>query len=482
MNLLDKKMKIPEPIFKKDLRNISWQKIYEREYGVQYSEAAVSLLAFAGYHFPKTSLKQVVVPGIGHNTIFYIDSKSWIQLVEGLNKKYTSNIKNLKAYEKQFLVDGNNYLKTTQKIAKTNFNKLSNRKILSLFLDHQDKKNRYSVFAWSAFILNNYIADKATKILDVYIKKYKREDEKQNIYDSLFAPEKRAAVLQLQDKVEKYKGKLTKTQFKNLYNRFKWLSCLDIQNNPWTEKEFKKHITLFSSPLKKQIPFLRIIKEFKFNKKDLEYLRMAKRFVYIKDARDDFRRESVYYARNLFEEIGKRMGIPTADTTFLQEQKIINFLLGKKIDFTIVEKRKKGFIVYIDNHKKLVCLQGSQIKDALRLLKLQIEKEKHTELVGRVASKGPAKGVVAIVLGVKDLHKVKIGNILVAVTTHPDYVPVMKKAAAIITDEGGITSHAAIVSREFGIPCIVGCKNATQLLKDGDLIEINAIDGKIIKL
>ena len=66
--------------------------------------------------------------------------------------------------------------------------------------------------------------------------------------------------------------------------------------------------------------------------------------------------------------------------------------------------------------------------------------------------------------------------------TRPEYVPLMKKATAIITDEGGITSHASIVSRELKIPCIVGTKIATKILKDGDLIEINADIGIVRKL
>ena len=84
-----------------------------------------------------------------------------------------------------------------------------------------------------------------------------------------------------------------------------------------------------------------------------------------------------------------------------------------------------------------------------------------------------------IVKGVKDLVKVQNGQILVAVSTHPDYVSAMRKAAAIITDEGGITSHAAIVAREFGIPCMVGTINATKLLKDGNMIELDGNKGII---
>lgn len=72
---------------------------------------------------------------------------------------------------------------------------------------------------------------------------------------------------------------------------------------------------------------------------------------------------------------------------------------------------------------------------------------------------------------------------MVCVMTLPDYVSAMKLAKAIITDEGGITCHAAIISRELGIPCIVGTKIATKILKDGDLVEVDADRGiiKIIK-
>jgi pyruvate,water dikinase len=96
---------------------------------------------------------------------------------------------------------------------------------------------------------------------------------------------------------------------------------------------------------------------------------------------------------------------------------------------------------------------------------------------------GKATGRVKILKSVKEINKIEKGDILVAVMTRPDYVPAMKKAAAIVTDEGGVTSHAAIVSRELGIPCIIGTKIATKILKDGMLVEVNANHSwvKIIK-
>ena len=81
--------------------------------------------------------------------------------------------------------------------------------------------------------------------------------------------------------------------------------------------------------------------------------------------------------------------------------------------------------------------------------------------------------MVKILKSPKEISKIKSGDVLVAEMTSPDYVPAMKKAVAIVTDQGGATSHAAIVSRELGIPCVVGTKVGTQILKNGMDIELN---------
>lgn len=475
-------MNIPNTIFKNKLDKISWKKIYEREYGVQYSEVAVSLLAGrVKDHFPKTSVEQVVIPGIGNNTAFYVDSVSWIELVEGLNNKYTSHVDKLELYEKKFIHDGSAYLETAKNIHTLDLKNLTNKELKQLYQNYQNKLYLYSTFAWSAFILNNYVAERAISILDAYINRVKKENDKQNIHDSLFHSEKRAAALQLQYEVEKNNGKLTKQRFLDLYERFKWLSCLDIHNKPWTKEEFREYIKPFiKSQLKRDIKFEKIAEELKIKKRDLEYLLMAKRFVYIKDARDDYRRQGVYYALPLFQELAARMRLDSGDISFLQELEILAFLDGKiKISKELVDNRKKGFAVYLDSRKNLVCVHGDGIQKMLKMFRLLGDEEKIKDISGRVASKGTASGKVVIVKGVKDLAKVREGDILVAVTTHPDYVSAMRKVAAIVTDEGGITSHAAIVSREFGIPCIVGTKSATHLLNDGDRVEVDAIEGRV---
>jgi len=100
-------------------------------------------------------------------------------------------------------------------------------------------------------------------------------------------------------------------------------------------------------------------------------------------------------------------------------------------------------------------------------------------LTGLSASPGLGFGKVKVVLDMKDLNKVQEGDILVTKMTNPDMVVTMQKATGVITDEGGATSHAAIVSREMGIPCIVGTEKATELLKDGQEVTVDGTNGKV---
>ena len=103
------------------------------------------------------------------------------------------------------------------------------------------------------------------------------------------------------------------------------------------------------------------------------------------------------------------------------------------------------------------------------------------EFKGNIARQGVVRGIVKIVTSNNDLSKVRPGNILVSQFTRPDYLSAIKKSAAIITNDGGITCHAAITAREFNKPCVIGTKIATQVLHDGDVVEVDANRG-IIKV
>lgn len=108
--------------------------------------------------------------------------------------------------------------------------------------------------------------------------------------------------------------------------------------------------------------------------------------------------------------------------------------------------------------------------------KIQAESKKIL-VKGIAASIGTSSGIVKIIHGPLEIDKIKSGDILVAEMTNPSYVPAMRRASGIVTDAGGLTSHAAIVSRELGIPCIVGTGTATTLLKNGTMVTVDGRQG-----
>jgi pyruvate,water dikinase len=99
---------------------------------------------------------------------------------------------------------------------------------------------------------------------------------------------------------------------------------------------------------------------------------------------------------------------------------------------------------------------------------------------GLGASPGMASGSARVLGSPSDAGKLRTGEVLVARMTSPDWVPIMRRAAAIVTDAGGMTSHAAIVSRELGIPCVVGTREATRVVRDGMSLTVNGTEGTII--
>src|SRR3989344_3893939 len=116
-----------------------------------------------------------------------------------------------------------------------------------------------------------------------------------------------------------------------------------------------------------------------------------------------------------------------------------------------------------------------------------IATEKTEEIKGKIllsglgASPGVSSGPVRIIKDMKDLDKIKKGDVLVTEMTNPDMVVAMQKSTGIITDEGGVTSHAAIVSREMGIPAVVGTNEATKILKDGEIVTVDGNHGKVFE-
>lgn len=166
--------------------------------------------------------------------------------------------------------------------------------------------------------------------------------------------------------------------------------------------------------------------------------------------------------------------------------------LGEAVNSIGIDEFKKDDIdkgKIKEKYNKVSIMERDQILSEKELEKLKkdfdFDLEKNIintdvkEVKGQVACRGKVKGKVHIIFKKDEIDEVKEGEILVTAMTTPDFLPAMKKASALVTDEGGMACHAAIVAREIGKPCIIGTKIATQTLESGDEVEVDADNGVI---
>ncbi len=458
----------------------AWKKILSREYAVQYTELSLKCLSPMNADIvPSSFYEQVYVPE-NANEACYMDEGRWNEFVSALKEKYLHKPENYGEFEKLFMAAGNDYMKTAENISGTDLKSKSNGELKELYIEYLKKNLRYGPFIWMQFIINNFFADESKEIITGKLGK----DDK-NLPDFIeiaIKPGKKAASIQLNEIAAGWE-KFTSDEKDGIYEKFKWLPCLDIHNRPWTKEEFFSHVNEFRKMENPSMDYEELIKKLRPTKKEKQILNATKRLSYLKDLKDDFRRRGIFFAQKLFEEISSRMGISLHDISFMLEEEVMDFLdKGKKLPSGIIESRKKGFAIYFTPEKKIDCKSGEEADIVMADIGLVVFEDFSEEIRGVAASSGKAKGTVAIVRGISDLAKVRKGDVMVAITTHPDYVPAMQKASAIVTEEGGITSHAAIVARELGLPCIVGAKHATKSLRNGDIVEIDADAGLVRKI
>ncbi|MBI4453487.1 hypothetical protein HY636_02480 [Candidatus Woesearchaeota archaeon] len=305
---------------------------------------------------------------------------------------------------------------------------------------------------------------------------------------------------------------------KNHHKRFFWLPTTD-ESEPWPLGYFREKIGLKNIDYKSEIKKLKTrrneiiserkkaIKELNLSQYYINIAAMLRTFTWLRLYSRNIFNFMLTHSRPLFEEIARRANISVEDVKFSTPAELRNFL-AKGIPLNTAQHRenikaRKEAVLFVYLNGRLSIFSGNAaikrfeeevVDDAYNL----VGKKKTTqtnEIKGIVVSHGKdsygkdyehnshtIKGTVKIVLTTEQGNKVKEGDILVVRNTNPNLIDAINRASAIITDEGGITCHAAIVSRELGKPCIVGTKIATKVLRDGDVVEVDIEKGIIKKL
>ena len=204
---------------------------------------------------------------------------------------------------------------------------------------------------------------------------------------------------------------------------------------------------------------------------------LAHLYTFLRTDRVDQLKKAQVRIRLFYAWLAKRHNISYDDILLLTNDEIIHLLeTGALPRLSVLEQRRSPYVY---------CYDGSDhffFNKEVEIITHHLQTPAGQSVQGKVAFPGSVMGKVCIIRSKIDLEKVGPGDILVTHHTIPEYISAMEKSAGIVTDEGGMTSHAAIIARELKKPCVVGTKHATTTFKEGDLVEVDANKGIIRKI
>jgi phosphohistidine swiveling domain-containing protein len=394
------------------------------------------------------------------------------------------------------------YFKIARVVEKTDLIKLSNSELADLWEKLFDAKelshSRSVVITW---ILDSGIQPYTQYIMNIIKRGIKISETKIKLPQALailttptgksYSNMEREDFLNFALKKRSKINKLSEKDLKPLAKKYGWLEHSYI-DDPKSQTEYleevKKYQKGLADPQKELDKLLaereknlrdqqKLSQQLGFSEVEKKQLDFARRIV----AHKNFRKEGQYFGsfmnQKIFAEIARRFNINTKTIHLSLPWEVKPAILAGKFDTAELEKRYGYSILHFyDGGKKYKLYtgdEGRKFRDSLKFAKENIS----STLKGMSAYPGKVTGTVKIVNSKADISKVEEGDVLVAHVTYPVYLPAMARAAAFVTDEGGLTSHAAIMAREFKKPTVVGTKTATKSFRDGDKVQVDANRG-----
>jgi len=444
-------------------------------------------------------------------TIYY--DKEELKNAINVGDKVINNYKEVKEFIKKTKTAKDKLLKISRDIYSKDLSLINDKELKDIYKEYFN--SFINLLAYYNLSRPDYLIKIDQKIKKVIASKEFDLNKRDELFEKITKPISNNILIEHEIAQLKFalcmldKDKDLNKKLSDLIKNYSWISTQE--NNPSLDesyyiREAKKFLSLGREGLKKRINDLENKPTLELNnKKDIakkyklsdSFLKLTKSVSGLAELRLNIRfwwTESSYRASNLFKELNKRIGLRDKKfihwyySEYLLEEEVYNSLDGEiKISKKEVESRiKKSLILMIDKKVEFFSGEKAVKKESKYIFKKDYSKIK--TLKGQTANRGIVRGRVWVISPetlnqVEKANKMKKDHILVAAMTRPQFIEGINKAKAILTDEGGITCHAAIISRELSKPCVVGTKIATKVLKDGDLVEVDANKGivKIIK-
>ncbi|TAN33503.1 hypothetical protein EPN28_01675 [Patescibacteria group bacterium] len=227
----------------------------------------------------------------------------------------------------------------------------------------------------------------------------------------------------------------------------------------------------------------KLLKKYKFSRAELNILEYLRGINISNDGRKAAMSRAILWSYPLFQAIADRVGMDVISLRQLNYRQMGDYLMNEKSRPRLkkVINERFGYYYCLLSRGKIVDGSGDKARKFVDKF-LGLGHEEVKEVKGAVAYRGKVKGRVRVIKMEYQAQNLLEGEILVSSMTDPDMVPAMKRAAAIVTDEGGLICHAAIVAREMKKPCVIATKIATKIFKDGDMVEVDAEKGIVRKI
>lgn len=475
-----------------------WYKYVTRRLAVQASQAWNYSWGDAMKKVYGVSVTKTLVFRDKTKTDYYVDQKQHEIYVAGLYKLLDSAAF-LKIFHGQAQQSLESILAKTQKKFDQDLSKLSNAELLRIYKNFViQNSTQFYIRMWAVFNIAAPLTNVVLEKLNDSVSNKKANEYLLNLSSPLKPNDVLMEHIDLL-KLAAQKSNLSEPNFlkklKIHTKNFQHIPMFDFDHEPYKEEHFLSQLKQIKNPQRelkeleklfegRKKEFDKILRTIKPDKKFRLQLIFLKENIFLRDYRDSIRQKFNIELKKFYSEIAKRLGLSIKDVATLTNDEIINHLQQKKsFSKSEVSKRAKAYLL-IQKGKKMELYSGGQALDRAKqeLKNTTISNKANHEFSGRVGSPGKVRGRVRIICTNRDLPKVKKGDVLVAAMTRQDFVPAMRKAVAIITDEGSVASHAAIIARELNVPCIVGTRIATQVLKDGDRVEVDANKGVVRKI
>lgn len=441
------------------------------------------------------SIGNQLLEPVGDKHARYFDEEEWKNFTKKISE-LSQDISFLEKQAKEAYRVCDEVKKVTSKICANDIQHLSNEKLEKLLNQYHKSLHRFSFYLFAMLIMDpilvSKLKDKLQAVLQNKSEKFNEYFEVLTTKTDLIEVEKEEIELS-KIKARSRKGEDVDNLLESHAQRYSWLPMYDHDMTPWDEEYFRKRMMEFSEKAEEEIArrekelrernerLHEILQE--LNDPELTQLtNILQKYIILRTYRTDVLRIGCYYNMDpFFREIGRRMGLKNREIAQVSIYEIFEFLRTDEIipREVIKERKEHSLILNIGSEFKII----SKKNEIDRILKEELER---VELVDVLKGEGIyariRQGRVKIIESIKDAHKIQPGDILVATMTTPEMHSIIGKAGAIVTDEGGITCHAAIVSRELKIPAVIATEKATKVFKDGDLVEVDSIKGIVRRL